>query len=129
MEEVRRTFRPEFLNRLDEIIVFSPLGEEDLVRIAGLLAAELAGHMASRGLSLEVEPSALEWLVQRTAPDRAYGARPLRRALERYVGDPLAEATLSGRIVLAEPLRVLAREGVLRYEQGRRAGTLAAVEV
>jgi len=126
MEEVRRTFNPEFLNRLDEIIVFSPLTEDDLVRVAGLLADDLTRHLTSRALPLDVDISALRWLVARTASERGYGARPLRRLIERHIGDPIAEALLGGRVVEGEPLSVRATEGVLRYRQGDREGVLAA---
>jgi ATP-dependent Clp protease ATP-binding subunit ClpC len=96
--EVKRTFNPEFINRIDEIIVFEPLSDEDLRRIAGLLIDHLNLHLADRQLKLEVRPEVLDWIIEITCRDRSYGARPLRRAIQRYIEDPLSEELIRGHL-------------------------------
>ena len=95
MAEVRKTFRPEFLNRLDEIIVFHELNEEQLRQIVDLLAKDLQKRLAERKLSVEITDQAKSWLAKE-GYDPVYGARPLRRALEKYVENPLAIKVLGG---------------------------------
>jgi ATP-dependent Clp protease ATP-binding subunit ClpC len=95
MAEVRKTFRPEFLNRLDEIIVFHELSEEQLRQIVDLLAKDLQKRIAERKLSVEITEPAKSWLAKE-GYDPVYGARPLRRALEKYVENPLAIKVLGG---------------------------------
>ena len=96
--EVKRTFNPEFINRIDEIIVFEPLADDDLRRIAGLLIEHLNRHLADRQLHLEVRPEVLDWIIEITCRDRSYGARPLRRAIQRYIEDPLSEELIRGHL-------------------------------
>ena len=94
---VRAAFKPEFLNRLDEIVVFDALSTEDLTRIVDLQVDALRRRLAGRRLSLEVTAAAREWLA-RTGFDPLYGARPLRRLVQSAVGDPLARSLLAGEI-------------------------------
>jgi len=93
MSEVQRQFRPEFLNRVDELVVFNSLNEEDLKTIVHLQLAEVLQRAADRGLHLELDELAIKFLIAKGF-DADYGARPLRRAIERYVEDPLAEEVL-----------------------------------
>ena len=95
MIEVKKTFRPEFLNRLDEIIVFHELNEEQLRQVVDLLAKDLQKRLAERKLSVEITEKAKSWLANE-GYDPVYGARPLRRALEKYVENPLAVKVLGG---------------------------------
>jgi ATP-dependent Clp protease ATP-binding subunit ClpC len=95
MIEVKKTFRPEFLNRLDEIIVFHELTEEQLRQVVDLLAKDLQKRLAERKLSVEITEKAKSWLAKE-GYDPVYGARPLRRALEKYVENPLAVKVLGG---------------------------------
>ena len=95
MAEVRAAFRPEFLNRLDEIVLFRPLGEAEVASIARLLLAGLNARLAPRRIAVEVDDAALAWLADRGF-DPVYGARPLRRALQREVETPLARLLLAG---------------------------------
>jgi ATP-dependent Clp protease ATP-binding subunit ClpB len=95
-EALRQMFRPEFLNRVDEIIVFHALTEEDLAKIVELLLADLARRLADQDLELDVTPAARQ-LVSAEGYDPSYGARPLRRAIQRLVENPLARALLEGR--------------------------------
>jgi ATP-dependent Clp protease ATP-binding subunit ClpB len=89
-------FRPEFLNRIDEIIMFRPLSPADLAVIVGIQLGRLRTRLAERRLSLEVTDRASTWLAEKGF-DAAYGARPLRRVIQRHVEDPLALALLDGR--------------------------------
>jgi ATP-dependent Clp protease ATP-binding subunit ClpB len=97
LDVVRRTFKPEFLNRLDEIVVFSALGTEELARISELQVDRLRARLAERRLELKVTPGALEWLAL-AGFDPIYGARPLRRLVQSAIGDRLAKALLAGEI-------------------------------
>ncbi len=96
--EVRRTFNPEFLNRIDEIIVFDPLTDDDLRRILGLLIDQLNEHLVDRHLAISLTREASDWIIDATCKDRSYGARPLRRAIQRYVEDPLSEELIRGTL-------------------------------
>jgi len=94
---VRETFKPEFLNRLDDIVVFRSLTTDDLAKIVDLQVARLARRLAERRLTLDVTGPAREWLA-RTGYDPVYGARPLRRLIQTSLGDPLARGLLAGEI-------------------------------
>ncbi|MBN1418758.1 MAG: ATP-dependent Clp protease ATP-binding subunit, partial [Planctomycetes bacterium] len=95
MEEVDKFFRPEFINRLDDVIVFRSLTDEDLRLVVDIELAELKDRMLDQGLDLNLEADAREFLIHRGA-NKEFGARPLKRAIERYVEDPLAEEILRG---------------------------------
>ena len=96
--EVKKTFNPEFLNRLDETIIFNALTESDLIQIVELMVQQLNQHLAQRHITITVTEEAKRWILAKTASDRNYGARPLRRALQRYIEDPLSEALIQGTI-------------------------------
>jgi ATP-dependent Clp protease ATP-binding subunit ClpB len=102
---VRESFKPEFLNRLDEIVVFDALSTEDLARIVDLQVDALRGRLAGRRLGLDVTDEARAWLA-RTGFDPVYGARPLRRLVQSAVGDPLARALLAGEVRDGDTVRV-----------------------
>jgi ATP-dependent Clp protease ATP-binding subunit ClpB len=102
---VRGTFKPEFLNRLDDVIIFDALSTENLTAIADLQVARLAGRLADRRLTLTVSPAAREWLAV-TGFDPVYGARPLRRLVQSAIGDQLARALLSGEITDGDQVAV-----------------------
>jgi len=93
--EMKKTFRPEFLNRIDEIIVFHELTEQQLKSIVDLLAKDLQKRLADRKLGIELTGKAKSWLAKE-GYDPLYGARPLRRAIERYVENPLSTKLLRG---------------------------------
>ena len=94
---VRQTFKPEFLNRLDEVVIFDPLSTEDLTQIVDLQVHALANRLRDRRITLDVTDAAKEWLAL-TGYDPAYGARPLRRLVQKEIGDRLAKALLSGEV-------------------------------
>ncbi len=96
--EVKRTFNPEFLNRLDEIIIFLSLSDTDLIQILELLVQQLNANLVQKAITISVAEDAKKWILEKTLVDRSYGARPLRRALQRYVEDPLSEALIAGGI-------------------------------
>jgi ATP-dependent Clp protease ATP-binding subunit ClpC len=96
--EVKKTFNPEFINRIDEIIVFEPLSDDDLRQITGLLVDNLNRHLADRRLQIQVQPEAVDWIIEATCKDSSYGARPLRRAIQRYIEDPLSEELIRGQL-------------------------------
>ncbi|HQR31963.1 MAG TPA: ATP-dependent Clp protease ATP-binding subunit [Blastocatellia bacterium] len=98
MAAVRETFNPEFINRLDEIIVFEPLTDDDLINIVGLLVRQMNQTLQHRQLQIQLTDEAKRWVVEQTCTDRSYGARPLRRALQRYVEDPLSDALIQGQL-------------------------------
>jgi ATP-dependent Clp protease ATP-binding subunit ClpB len=97
MAVVRANFRPEFLNRIDEIILFHRLKRSEMTKIVDIQMARLAKLLEDRKITLELEPSAREWLADK-GWDPAYGARPLKRVIQKSVQDPLAEMILSGSI-------------------------------
>jgi len=98
MAEVKKAFNPEFLNRLDEVILFQSLSDADLIQIVELLVQSLNANLAQKSITISVTEEAKKWILDKTLGDRSYGARPLRRALQRYVEDPLSEALIAGNI-------------------------------
>ncbi|MFC8716816.1 ATP-dependent chaperone ClpB [Kitasatospora sp. NPDC057198] len=119
LETVRKSFKPEFLNRLDDIVVFDPLGTEELSRIVDLQVAALARRLHERRLTLDVTPAARDWLSL-TGYDPAYGARPLRRLVQSAIGDQLAKEILSGRVHDGETVVVDHKVGADRLTVGPR---------
>ncbi|GAA3016096.1 ATP-dependent chaperone ClpB [Streptomyces drozdowiczii] len=105
LEVVRASFKPEFLNRLDDLVVFSALSGDELAHIAGLQIDRLAKRLADRRLTLDVTPEALAWLAEE-GNDPAYGARPLRRLIQTAIGDRLAKEILAGEIRDGDTVRV-----------------------
>jgi ATP-dependent Clp protease ATP-binding subunit ClpB len=105
MEALRAAFRPEFINRIDEIVIFNPLGKEQLEHIVGLLLQNVERLLAERHITLKLTPAAQQLLV-REGYDPAYGARPLRRTIQRMVQDPLALQILEGKILPGDQVSV-----------------------
>ncbi|WCD87321.1 Chaperone protein ClpB [Streptomyces xanthophaeus] len=105
LEVVRASFKPEFLNRLDDLVVFSALSRDELAHIAELQVGRLAKRLADRRLTLDVTPAALAWLADK-GNDPAYGARPLRRLIQTAIGDRLAREILSGEVRDGDTVRV-----------------------
>jgi ATP-dependent Clp protease ATP-binding subunit ClpB len=105
MELLRQTFRPEFLNRVDDTIIFRPLSSDDITKIVDLQIARFARLMGDRKLVLEVTPAAKQLLVAE-GYDPVYGARPLKRAIQRLLQNPLALAVLEGKYADGDRIRV-----------------------
>ncbi len=115
MSEVKRLFNPEFLNRLDEIIVFNALTDADLLQIMDLLVGVMNQNLAQKNISISLSPEAARWILEKTCTDRSYGARPLRRALQKHVEDPLSEALIQGEVVAPAALEVIVTNESLYY--------------
>ena len=120
--EVKRTFNPEFINRIEEIIVFEALGDDDLRRIMLLLVDQLNDNLVNRQLKIVLMPEVIDWIIDVTCKDRSYGARPLRRAIQRYVEDPLSEELIKGHLRGGD-IEVYLENGSLAY---RAPGEVAA---
>ena len=105
MEALRASFRPEFINRIDEIVIFNPLGKEQLARIVVLLLKDVEKLLSDRQITLELTPAATELLLS-AGYDPAYGARPLRRTIQRLIQDSLAREILNGTILPGDHIRV-----------------------
>jgi ATP-dependent Clp protease ATP-binding subunit ClpB len=114
MAVVRAAFRPEFLNRIDEIILFHRLRREDMGRIVKIQLARLEKLLADRKIRLELSPDAVEWLAQK-GYDPAYGARPLKRVIQKELQDPLAERILAGEILDGSVVRITAGSDRLNF--------------
>jgi ATP-dependent Clp protease ATP-binding subunit ClpC len=118
MEELRRTFRPEFLNRVDEIIVFRPLTRDQIRLIVDILMDRVRREIRGQGMSLTVTPAARE-LLATEGYDPQYGARPLRRAIQRLVEDPLSDDMLRGKFTAGDEIVLDVREGIVVFEKWR----------
>ena len=116
MEELRATFRPEFLNRVDEIIVFHRLGQEELLQITRNLLEELRARFAGLGLELEVPEETARFLARRGSDEKS-GARPLRRAVQSCLEDRAAELLLAGKLRSGDRVAALVRDGAVELER------------
>jgi ATP-dependent Clp protease ATP-binding subunit ClpC len=125
MGEVDRSFRPEFINRVDDIIVFRALTREDLGQIVHLQIAEVKGRMLEHGIHLRLTPPSIEWLIDK-GYDPDYGARPLRRAIEKHVEDPLSEAILRGQFKGKNVITVVVKDEELAFEATEEDAVMAA---
>jgi len=118
MEELRRTFRPEFLNRVDEIIVFRPLTRNQIKAIVGILMERVRREIRGQGMDLAITDAARELLAEEGF-DPQYGARPLRRAIQRLVEDPLSDDMLRGKFSAGDEILLDARDGQVVFEKKR----------
>ena len=114
LSEVRRTFNPEFVNRVDEIIVFEALSDDDLRQITRMLVTRLNENLVDRDLQISMASEVVDWIIDMTCKDRSYGARPLRRAIQRYIEDPLSEELIRGRLT-SGAVEVYLDGGALAY--------------
>jgi len=111
-EELRKAFRPEFLNRIDETIVFHSLNREELHEIVKLMAQEIVDRVAQQGIKIKITPAAID-VVAKAGFDPEYGARPIRRALQAEVEDRLSESLLTGEIKVDDQVTIGASKGVI----------------
>jgi ATP-dependent Clp protease ATP-binding subunit ClpB len=127
MEALRAHFKPEFLNRVDDIIIFNPLGKEQLAKIVDLRLEDLRRLLADRKISLELTPAAKE-MVFTEGYDPNYGARPLKRAIQRVVQDPLAMKILDGEVLHGDHVVVDVdkKKHQLTFKVAKRVGEPAA---
>jgi len=118
MEELRRTFRPEFLNRVDEIIVFRPLMRDQIRAIVDILMERVKREIRGQGMALTMTDAARE-LLSTEGYDPQYGARPLRRAIRRLVENPLSDDLLRGTFSPGDEITLDARDGQVVFEKKR----------
>ena len=116
MDALKQTFRPEFLNRVDEIVIFNKLTDEDIQKIAGLMLREVAGRIKAQGIHITFDDDVIAMLAKEGF-DPVYGARPLRRAIVRKVEDSFSEEMLSGSIKEGDRVRAVLRDGAIAYEK------------
>ena len=126
LEEAKKVFKPEFINRISDIVFFRPLNKDDLLKIVDLETAKVTKRLADKKIVLEFTLEAKQLLIE-TGYDEKYGARPLRRAVEHYLEDPLAEAVLRGTIKDGEPILVVRDGDKLGFTQKEPAAGATGV--
>lgn len=126
LQELKKTFNPEFLNRVDEIIVFHPLEKVHLVSIIDLLIKDLNKQLIEQGLQIEVDHAVKEWIINKYYQP-AYGARPMRRAVQREIEDPLSEHILTGRFKEAQRIKVYLESNTLIFAEAEEEALLSGV--
>jgi len=137
MSEVKKAFNPEFLNRLDETILFTSLTDDDLIKIIHLLIDQLNVNLAAKQIKIHIKDDAAKYILDKTLTDRSYGARPLRRAIQKYIEDPLSEALIQGSLARPAEFEVFLGEGGIYCRQlvaqpvgaGEATGDVAVEEV
>jgi ATP-dependent Clp protease ATP-binding subunit ClpC len=124
--ELKRAFNPEFLNRIDEVVVFHPLTQDHLVRIVDMLVVELNSQMITdRSIQLEVTEEVKDWIIRENFQP-TYGARPMRRAVQKYIADPLSEEILRGRFKDVQKVIVAFKNNGVEFQEVE-SGLLARV--
>lgn len=117
MDVLRSHFKPEFLNRVDDIVVFKQLGKDEIAQIIGVQLERLRKMLGDRGIQIELDDSAKELLVKE-GYDPTFGARPLKRAIQTLIQNPLATKILNGEIASGQKIHVSAENGELKFESG-----------
>jgi len=127
LEEAKKVLKPEFINRLDDLIVFHPLAKPELFRIVDLEITKVVDRIKAKEIGIELDESAKTFLAEK-GYDPDYGARPMRRAVERYLEDPMAEELLRGSIKPGDVVKVSAVDGKLAFDtsDASAAGEAAA---
>jgi ATP-dependent Clp protease ATP-binding subunit ClpC len=115
MEALRKTFRPEFLNRVDDIIIFKPLGREELLQILDIMLKEVETRLKEQGVEIVVPDETKAFLLEQ-GYDPKYGARPLRRTLQRMVEDKMADMLLEGKISKGSKVEIVVVNGELEFK-------------
>jgi len=115
LNEVKRTFNPEFLNRIDEVITFQSLNDEDLIQIVELMVGQINENLIQKEIQIRLSKEAAQYILDETLTDRNYGARPLRRALQKYIEDPLSEALIQGELPRPAVLEIYREADGLYY--------------
>ena len=119
-EELKNVFRPEFLNRLDDIILFRPLAREELRKITESLLAKSLERLRGAGIAVQADASAVEYLLEK-GYNEVYGARPLRRAITKYVEDAVTEKLLAGDLAPGDSVRLYQADGTLHVTKSEPA--------
>jgi ATP-dependent Clp protease ATP-binding subunit ClpB len=118
MQIIAQHFRPEFINRIDDVVVFHPLAREHIQAIANIQTQYLRDRLKEHGIGLTLSPSALDFLAE-AGLDSVYGARPLKRAIQQHIENPLAQALLSGEFTAGETVSVNIHKGQVQFSKGR----------
>jgi ATP-dependent Clp protease ATP-binding subunit ClpC len=113
--EAKRAFNPEFLNRLDDILLFTSLSDEDLIKIVGLLVTQINGNLVAKQIKIRLTSDAAQYILEKTCTDRSYGARPLRRALQKFIEDPISEALIQGALPRPSDLEIYLGDTAIYY--------------
>jgi ATP-dependent Clp protease ATP-binding subunit ClpC len=116
-KELKTVLNPEFINRVDEIIVFDALSDDDLLAIARLMIEQLNASLAEKGIRLNLTDDAYRWLIDRTCGDRSYGARPLRRAIQKSIEDVLSENIILGQLPSKGEIEIFVDEEELAFRE------------
>ena len=125
LKELKREFSPEFINRIDEIIIFNPLGRERAGQICQLLIDDVNTTLAPKGADVDVDDAAVEWLLQQSGEEPNMGARPLRRAIQKHIEDPVSELLIAARDEKIEGIEVrVGPEGLSVSAREREATAL-----
>jgi ATP-dependent Clp protease ATP-binding subunit ClpC len=117
LKELKSALKPEFINRVDEIIVFDGLSDEDLIAISRLMIGQLNTSLAERGLKVTLTDEAYRWLIDRTCGDRSYGARPLRRAIQKHIEDVLSESLILGKLPERGEIEIFVDQETLSFRE------------
>ena len=115
LNEVKRVFNPEFLNRIDETIIFQSLSDEDILRIIEMMVEQINENLGRKDIHIRLADDAAQYILDKTCVDRNYGARPLRRALQKYIEDPLSETLIQGVLERPADLEVFVGENGIYY--------------
>lgn len=116
LAELKRSFSPEFINRVDEVIVFNPLGRDQLRSIVDILLFGVNRTLGERGLAVEVSDEAKEWLLAKAGVDPSTGARPLRRTIQRHVQDAISEILIARHDAIFDRIRVTVEQEQLSFD-------------
>ena len=119
MSEVKRAFNPEFLNRLDEVILFQSLTDEDLIQIIGLMVGQINVNLVAKQITIHLMEDAAKYILEKTCNDRSFGARPLRRALQKYIEDPLSEALIQGSLPRPAELEIFLNDAGIYWRPAK----------
>jgi ATP-dependent Clp protease ATP-binding subunit ClpC len=125
LEEAKKVFKPEFINRLDDIIVFHQLTKGDLMHIVDLEVDKVLIRVKAKEVQIELGETAKEFLIEK-GYDPMYGARPMRRAVERYLEDPLAEELLRGNVKAGDTVQASAKDGKIAFHVAEPTDKAAA---
>jgi ATP-dependent Clp protease ATP-binding subunit ClpC len=115
LEEVKKVFKPEFLNRIDDIIVFKSLTKENLINIVKIEVESVTDRLKEQSIEVELTQEALDFLIEKGF-DPVFGARPLKRTIQRYLEDPLAEEIIAGQFKVGTKLKVVKKNDSLTFE-------------
>ncbi|MEK6576701.1 MAG: AAA family ATPase, partial [Nitrospirota bacterium] len=120
--ELKKTFNPEFLNRIDDMVIFHPLEKKHLLEIVEIRVEELSKRVAEQGIQIEVAPEVKEWLIKEGFQP-TYGARPMRRAIQKNIEDPLSEEIIKGRFKDLKKIKVVLKDNTPSFvEEEEMAG-------